>query len=173
MQVNCKIKTNRVNTNFCSFLNFLNFFKSLILKLNLNLLSKIFKNYSKFIFCNSGTEAIFKTLRIARTVSKKEKIDWVNTHYGTADVKANTDDFSVFFHENTAIQEVIDGFSENTISNFILPYGIAPNFLINGVVTAKASPPPILRINSVPVVIFPHWSEPPICSFIPLFFHKW
>ena len=39
-----------------------------------NLLSKIFKNYSKFIFCNSGTEAIFKTLRIARTVSKKEKI---------------------------------------------------------------------------------------------------
>ena len=54
-------------------------------------------------------------------LSKKEKIDWVNTHYGTAGVKSNTDDFSVFFHENTAIQEVIDGFSENTISNFILP----------------------------------------------------
>ncbi len=41
-------------------------------------------------------------------LSKKEKIDWVNTHYGTEDVNANTDDFSVFFHENAAIQEVID-----------------------------------------------------------------
>jgi hydroxymethylglutaryl-CoA reductase len=54
-------------------------------------------------------------------LSKKEKIDWVNTNYGVADENTNTDDFSVFFHENTAIQEVIDGFSENTISNFILP----------------------------------------------------
>jgi hypothetical protein len=35
--------------------------------------------------------------------------------------------------------------------------------VINGVVTANASPvPPIRRINSVPAVIFPHWSDPPI-----------
>ena len=50
------------------------------------LLSKIFKNYSKFIFCNSGTEAIFKTLRIARTISKKEKIVSVTgSWHGSAD----------------------------------------------------------------------------------------
>lgn len=29
-------------------------------------------------------------------------------------------------------QKVLDGFSENTISNFMLPYGVAPNFVING-----------------------------------------
>lgn len=29
-------------------------------------------------------------------------------------------------------QEIIDGLSENTISNFILPYSVAPNFVING-----------------------------------------
>ncbi len=29
-------------------------------------------------------------------------------------------------------QKVIDGFSENTISNFMLPYGVAPNMIING-----------------------------------------
>ena len=28
--------------------------------------------------------------------------------------------------------------------------------------TTNASPPSFLRINSVPVTIFPHWSEPPI-----------
>ena len=79
-------------------------------------------------------------------LSKKEKIDWVNTHYGNAPVTSNTDDFSVFCHENPAIQEVIDGFSENTISNFILPYGIAPNFLINGVVYAV---PMVIEESSV------------------------
>ncbi len=29
-------------------------------------------------------------------------------------------------------QKVIDGFSENTITNYILPFGLAPNFLIDG-----------------------------------------
>ncbi|NJC27580.1 hydroxymethylglutaryl-CoA reductase [Neolewinella antarctica] len=31
-----------------------------------------------------------------------------------------------------SIQQVFDGFSENTITNFPLPYGVAPNFVING-----------------------------------------
>ena len=30
------------------------------------------------------------------------------------------------------LQDVFDGFSENTVANFPLPYGVAPNFLING-----------------------------------------
>ena len=37
-------------------------------------LKKIFPKYSKFIFCNSGTEAVIKSLRLARSLSKK-KID--------------------------------------------------------------------------------------------------
>ena len=37
-------------------------------------LKKIFPKYSKFIFCNSGTEAVFKSLRIARAISNKSLI---------------------------------------------------------------------------------------------------
>lgn len=33
---------------------------------------------------------------------------------------------------NEQHQRLLDGFSENTISNFPLPYGVAPNFVING-----------------------------------------
>ncbi len=37
-------------------------------------LKRTFPKYSKFIFCNSGTEAVFKSLRIARAISKKNLI---------------------------------------------------------------------------------------------------
>lgn len=40
--------------------------------------------------------------------------------------------FKSFDHKDAKVQEVINEFSENTISNFHLPYSIAPNFLING-----------------------------------------
>ena len=40
--------------------------------------------------------------------------------------------FKSFNHSDPKIQEMINEFSENTISNFHLPYSIAPNFLING-----------------------------------------
>ena len=39
--------------------------------------------------------------------------------------------FKSFHHQDKAIQELIEEFSENTISNFHLPYSVAPNFLIN------------------------------------------
>ena len=37
-------------------------------------IKKLYPQYSKFIFCNSGTEAVFKSLRIARAVTKKKLI---------------------------------------------------------------------------------------------------
>lgn len=37
-------------------------------------LHKIFPKYEKFIFCNSGTEAVMKSLRVARAISKKNLI---------------------------------------------------------------------------------------------------
>jgi hypothetical protein len=46
-------------------------------------------------------------------------------------------------------------------------------FLMSGVVSAKASPPPMRRMSSVPVVMLPHWSLPPICRRIPWCFHRW
>ena len=41
-------------------------------------------------------------------------------------------DFAQFWHDNVEHQKVFEGFSENTISNFHLPFGLAPNFVING-----------------------------------------
>ncbi len=40
--------------------------------------------------------------------------------------------FESFHHPDAAVQQRLSAFSENTISNFPLPYGVAPNFLING-----------------------------------------
>ena len=37
-----------------------------------------------------------------------------------------------FHHSDKDVQELFEGFSENTISNFHMPFSVAPNFLING-----------------------------------------
>lgn len=37
-----------------------------------------------------------------------------------------------FHHHDAGVQQTLSGFSENTLSNFVLPFGVAPNFLING-----------------------------------------
>lgn len=64
-------------------------------------------------------------------MEKSEKLQWVASQFSK-----NPDNFvqtlSSFIHPEEQVQRVIDGFSENTISNFVMPYGIAPNFLING-----------------------------------------
>ena len=82
------------------------------------LLSKIFKNYSKFIFCNSGTEAIFKTLRIARTISKKEKIVSVTgSWHGSADSLLFTAD------KKLKPEPLSNGLSQENKKNLIfIPY---------------------------------------------------
>lgn len=40
--------------------------------------------------------------------------------------------FKSFHHQDSKIQRLIEDFSENTITNFPLPYSICPNVLING-----------------------------------------
>lgn len=37
-----------------------------------------------------------------------------------------------FWHSNPKVQKLFDEFSENTVSNYFFPYGVAPNFMING-----------------------------------------
>ncbi len=37
-----------------------------------------------------------------------------------------------FWHGDEKTQKLLDEFSENTVSNFPFPFGVAPNFLING-----------------------------------------
>jgi len=38
-----------------------------------------------------------------------------------------------FWHEDHSVQKIFDEFSENTLSNFYIPYGVAPNVFVNGV----------------------------------------
>lgn len=38
-----------------------------------------------------------------------------------------------FWHEDRTVQKIFDEFSENTLSNFYIPYGVAPNVFVNGV----------------------------------------
>lgn len=64
-------------------------------------------------------------------LSKEEKLQWLITHFFEQDEQVSLD-YKGFWHQDGELQTILDGFSENTISNFTLPYGIAPNFLING-----------------------------------------
>jgi hydroxymethylglutaryl-CoA reductase len=37
-----------------------------------------------------------------------------------------------FWHPDARLQKLFDEFSENTVSNYYFPFGVAPNFMING-----------------------------------------
>ena len=62
--------------------------------------------------------------------TKAEKIDWLISNYfqDNSNAKANLERY---WNSDLALQKLHDEFTENTISNFYLPFGIAPNFLIN------------------------------------------
>ena len=63
-------------------------------------------------------------------LSKSEKIDWVISNYFSGDDHAR-DRIMQYWNSDTKLQQLHDEFVENTISNYYLPFGIAPNFLIN------------------------------------------
>ena len=71
-----------------------------------------------------------KTISGFSKLSKHEKIEWLASQVGPndKDVLKSVDNF---WHSDDEQQKIFDEFSENTISNFYFPYGIAPNFLIN------------------------------------------
>jgi hydroxymethylglutaryl-CoA reductase len=64
-------------------------------------------------------------------LSKEEKINWIagtyfsNPQEATALIKS-------YWNSDAKLQQLHDEFIENTITNFYLPLGVAPNFLING-----------------------------------------
>lgn len=63
-------------------------------------------------------------------LSKVEKIDYIIERY----FHDNDNQKSLlknFWHEDENLQKTLDEFSENTISNFIFPYGVVPNFVLN------------------------------------------
>ncbi len=64
-------------------------------------------------------------------LSKRGKIKWIVENF-FKDPKAVTRELTSYWHSNEDQQKILDGFSENTITNFPMPYGVAPNFVING-----------------------------------------
>ncbi len=63
--------------------------------------------------------------------SKTEKINWiVEQHFENP--KHALDQLSSYWHSDPVLQEKHDEFIENTLTNFYVPLGVAPNFLING-----------------------------------------
>jgi len=73
-------------------------------------------------------------------LSKKDKIDWLLSNYFEDKLQAEQI-LKQYWNNDAVLQELHDGFVENTISNFYLPYSIAPNFLIDD------------RLYAVPMVI--------------------
>ena len=64
-------------------------------------------------------------------LNKEEKIQWINKTYlngaGTAQ-----ETLKKYWNPDDQLQQLHEEFTENTISNYYLPFGVAPNFLVNG-----------------------------------------
>lgn len=73
-------------------------------------------------------------------LSKEAKIEWLCSRF-FADPEQAYQILSGYWHLDSAVQKVHDEFIENTLTNFYMPYGLAPNFLIND------------RLYAVPMVI--------------------
>lgn len=64
-------------------------------------------------------------------LNKEEKINWLLKTY-LQESKSAEKLLKQYWNEDKDVQQLHEEFTENTLSNFYLPFGIAPNFLING-----------------------------------------
>ncbi|MDE1206492.1 hydroxymethylglutaryl-CoA reductase, degradative [Tenacibaculum larymnensis] len=72
-----------------------------------------------------------KTISGFSKLTKEEKIDWLaKTYFNNQPEIIQT--ITQYWNVDDKLQQLHDDFIENTISNFYMPYGIAPNFIING-----------------------------------------
>jgi hydroxymethylglutaryl-CoA reductase len=64
-------------------------------------------------------------------LSKAAKLEWlVNNNFDDAD--AAREIFTTYWHDDEKLQQRHDEFIENTMTNYYMPFGVAPNFQING-----------------------------------------
>ena len=73
-------------------------------------------------------------------LTKEQKIDWLVAHY-FGNNQATLQLLKSYWNSDAKLQKLHDEFIENTITNFYLPMGIAPNFVIND------------KVYTVPMVI--------------------
>lgn len=62
--------------------------------------------------------------------TKEEKIEWLVSNHLQNDALASQV-LKQYWNDDEQLQKLHDGFIENAISNYYLPFAIAPNFLIN------------------------------------------
>ena len=60
-------------------------------------------------------------------LSKKQKVDWLSSQ-----INISSDEILKYSLPENEIVEIVDSLSENTVAHYSLPFGLAPNFLING-----------------------------------------
>lgn len=72
-----------------------------------------------------------KTISGFSKLSKRGKIKWIVENF-FKDPEHVMHELMSYWHKNEDHQKILDAISENTISNYLLPYSVAPNFLING-----------------------------------------
>ncbi|GAB2779799.1 hydroxymethylglutaryl-CoA reductase, degradative [Salinimicrobium soli] len=63
-------------------------------------------------------------------LSKHEKIEWLHSTY----LKDSENAYQIleqYWNQDQQLQKLHEEFTENTLSNYYLPFGLAPNFLIN------------------------------------------
>jgi hydroxymethylglutaryl-CoA reductase len=63
-------------------------------------------------------------------LTKEDKINWIAQNY-THNSKETVAILKQYWNQDEKLQNLHDEFIENTITNFYLPLGVAPNFLIN------------------------------------------
>ena len=73
-------------------------------------------------------------------LTKLEKIDWI-AHNCTKDSKSTKKILEQYWNSNVVIQKIHDEFIENTLTNYYLPFAVAPNFLVNN------------RLYTIPMVV--------------------
>jgi len=64
--------------------------------------------------------------------SKQDKVQWIADQYFQSS-KDKAEEIQKYWLTDHEKQTIMDGFSENVIGNHILPFSVAPNFLIDGV----------------------------------------
>ena len=72
--------------------------------------------------------------------TKEEKIQWLTENYFN-NQQETINIIKQYWNSDSNLQELHDDFIENTISNFYMPFGVAPNFLIND------------RVYAIPMVV--------------------
>lgn len=72
-----------------------------------------------------------KTIKGFSKLSKRKKLQWIVENF-FRDPEKVLKELTSYWLLDVDKQRLLDRFSENTISNFHLPFGVAPNFLING-----------------------------------------